>query len=220
MSNAETKPLNKLEVWVAENAVPIFAVIAVLIVIGAAAVFYTYQEQSSTAERVKVLVPQVTKVSKAICDQESLDHPNRARSCAERIRVGLVNCRKVPRCRAAFLAIATYPPPAHPGAPSSTTATTTAPSQEGGAIQQPSNHGHQQPGPSGGQHHEDGQEASPAPSEPEGGSGAAPGQESPGNGAQGSQGGSSPSGAGVEVCALERTCVGVEVGLDPEGLLP
>lgn len=211
MSNAETKPLNKLEVWVAEHAVPIFAVIAVAIVIGAAAVIYTYSEQSGIAERVKVLTPQVTRVSKAICDQESLHHLNRARSCAERIRVGLVNCRKVPRCRAAFLAIATYPPPARSSAPSSTTATTTAPDQKGGATQQPSNNGHQQPGPSGGQQ-EGSQEASPAPSEPEGGSGAAPGQESPGNGAQGGQGGSSSSGAGVEVCALE-TCVGVEAGL-------
>lgn len=207
MTNAETKPLNKLEVWVAEHAVPIFAVIAALIVLGAVAVFVTYQEQSSTAERVKVLVPQVTKVSKAICDQESLHHPNRARSCAERIRVGLVNCRKVERCRAAFLAIATYPPPARPGAPSTTTATTTAPSSKGVMPQQPSNHGHQPPGPSGGQQ-EGGQGASPAPSGGQGGPGAGQGQETPPNSAQGG----STSGADVEVCAL-KTCVGAEVGL-------
>jgi hypothetical protein len=219
MSNAETKPLNKLEVWVAEHAVPIFAVIAVAIVVGAAAVIYTYSEQSGIAERVKVLAPKVTRVSKAICDQESLHHLNRARSCAERIRVGLVNCRKVPRCRAAFLAIATYPPPARSSAPSSTTAITTAPDQKGGATQQPSSHGHQQPGPSGGQHQEGSQEASPAPSGPPAPERGPP-AETPGNGAPGAPGGSSSSGAGVEVCALERTCVGVEVGADPKGLLP
>lgn len=215
----DPKPLNKFEIWVAERSAPIFVTILVLIAIGVGATFWIWHKQGDTQAQVNVLKPQVTKVSKAICDQESLRHPNRARSCAERIRVGLVNCRKVERCRAAFLAIATYPPPARSTAPSSTTAITTTPDQEGGATQQPSNHGHQQPGPSGGQHHEGGQEASPAPSEPEGGSEAGQGQESPGNGAQGSPGGSSPSGVGVEVCALERTCVGIEVGA-PKGLNP
>ena len=211
--------LNRAEIWIADHALPIFAVLALAIVAGAIAIFVVFSRAGEAKNQVEVLSPQVTKVSKAICDQESLHHRNRAESCAERIRVGLVNCRKVPRCRAAFLAIATYPPPAHPGAPSSTTATTTAPDQKGGATQQPSNHGHQQPGPSGGQHHEGGQEASPAPSGPPATEGGPP-AETPGNGAQGSQGGSSSSGVGVEVCALERTCVGVEVGVDPKGLLP
>ena len=205
--------LNRLEIWIADHAAPIFIVVAALIVAGAIGITVVFLQAREAGDQVNVLKPQVTRVSKAICDQESLRHPNRARSCAERIRVGLVNCRKVPRCRAAFLAIATYPPPARSTAPSSTTAITTAPDQEGGATQQPSNHGHQQPGPSGGQQ-EGSQEASPAPSEPEGGSGAGQAQESPGNGAQGSPGGSSPSGVGVEVCAeLVNTCVGAEVGL-------
>lgn len=204
--------MNKTERWIADHALPIFGVIAVLIVLGAAAVFYTYQRQGDTAEKVQVIAPQVTKINRAICDRGSLINDVKAKRCAERIRIGLVNCRRVSRCRAAYLALATYPPPAKP-------TSTTPSSEEGGAIQQPSNNGHQQPGPSGGQQ-EGGQEASPTPSEPEGGAGAGQGEESPGNGAQGSQDGSSSSGAGVEVCALERTCVGVEVGLDPKGLLP
>lgn len=208
----DPKPLNKVEVWVANHAVPIFLVIAVAIVLGAGAVFYTWQKQGDTASEVHVIAPQVTKINQAICDRASLTNGVKAKRCAERIRIGLVNCRRVSRCRAAYLALATYPPPAKP-------TSTTPSSEEGGAIQQPSSHGHQPPGPSGGQQ-EGSQEASPAPSAPEGGAGAGQGQESPGNGAQGSQGGSSSSGAGVEVCVLERTCVGVEAGVDPEGILP
>lgn len=223
MTNAETKPLNKVEVWVAEHAVPIFGAIALLIVIGALAVFVTYQKQNAVAERVKVLSPQVTRVNQAICDKRSLESESRARRCAARIRVGLVNCRRVDRCRAAFLAVLTYPPPARSTAPSGTTL-----EPEGGGAQQPSNSGHQQPGPGeqpghgqgGGNDH--GQEASPAPSPSASGPPAAehgPPAESPGNGAQGSQGGESSSGADVEVCALER-CVGAEVDVNPKGLLP
>jgi hypothetical protein len=219
MTTESPKPLNRLEVWVAEHSAPVFAILAVLIVLAAVAVFYTFQQSGEARDQVNVLKPQVTKVAGAICDQQSLKHTDRATRCAERIRIGLVNCKRVERCRAALLAAITYPPPAHAGAPSSTTAITTAPTEKGGATQQPSNHGHQQPGPSGGQQ-EGGQEASPAPSEPEGGSEGGQGQESPGNGAQGSQDGSSSSGVDVEVCALERTCVGVEVGVDPKGLLP
>lgn len=208
--------LNRAEIWIADHALPIFGAVALAIVAGAVGITTVFLEAGDAREQVEVLRPQVTKVSKAICDQESLRHRNRAESCAERIRVGLVNCRKVPRCRAAFLAIATYPPPAHADAPSDTTATTTAPDQEGGATQQPSNHGHQQPGPSGGQHHEGGQEAAPSPSPAPSGPPAperGPPTETPGNGGQGGQGGSPPSGAGVEVCVLEHTCVGVEAGL-------
>jgi len=219
MTNAETKPLNKLEVWVAEHAVPIFGVIALLIVVGAVAVFVTYQEQSGIAERVKVLVPQVTKVNKAICDKQSLNHPQRAARCAERIRVGLVNCRHSQPCRAALLAAITYPPPAQPTAPSGAT-----PRSGGGDAFQPAT-GHQQPGPGEQPGHEGGQDGPPTPSPgPSGPAAAEPGPpaESPGNGAQGSPGGSSSSGPGVELCVLEHTCVGAEVGLggltggDPE----
>lgn len=202
-----------MEVWVADHAVPIFLTIAALIILGAAAVIYTYERQGDTAEVVRRVEPQVTNINRAICDERSLESEARARRCAERIRVGLVNCRRYQRCRAAFLAALTYPPPAR-------SAEETSPSSpEGGGAFQPSNNGHQPPGPSGGQQ-EGGQEASPAPSAPEGGSGAGQGEESPGNGAQGSQGGESSSGVGVELCALERTCVDVEVGVDPKGLLP
>lgn len=211
--------LNRVEIWIADHALPVFAVVALAIIAGAVGIFVVFLQAEAAKDQVNVLKPQVTRVNKAICDKQSLNHPQRAERCAARIRVGLVNCRHSQPCRAALLAAITYPPPARPTAPSSTTATTAAPNSKGGAIQQPSNHGHQQPGPSGGQQ-EGSQEASPAPSEPKGGSGADQGQESPGNGAQGSQGGESSSGADVELCVLERTCVGVEVGASPKGILP
>jgi hypothetical protein len=210
--------LDGREAWIAEHSLRIFVVVAALMAIAAGFAVWQIQRQNRFEGEIQVLRPQVTRVSKAICDQESLHHLNRARSCAERIRVGLVNCRHSAPCRAAFLAIATYPPPARSTAPSSTTAITTAPDQKGGATQQPSNHGHQQPGPSGGQ--EGSQEASPAPSGPPAAEHGPP-AETPGNGPPGAPGGSSSSGAGVEVCAV-KTCVGAEVGLggltggDPE----
>lgn len=231
MTNAETKPLNKLEVWVSEHAVPIFAAIAVMICLGAVAVFVTYQRQGDTAGKVKVLSPQVTRISRAICDRRSADSIARSRLCAGRIRYGLVACRHSQRCRAAFLALLTYPPPAQPTSPS----TTTAPDQKGGATQQPSNHGHQHPSPGsqpghhgGGKHHGGGGAApaptpaspapSPAPSAPEK-PGKGPPVETPGKGPPAGAGGGSSSGAGVELCVLERTCVGVEAGAQ-KGILP
>jgi hypothetical protein len=224
--NEEEKKLAGWEMWVADHAGPIFAAVALAIVVGAIAIFVVFLRAGSAQDQVNVLKPQVTRVNKAICDKQSLGHTQRAERCAERIRVGLINCRHSNPCRAAFLAIATYPPKARSGSPSSTTASTTAPSSspKGVMPQQPSSHGHQQPGPgspghSGGDH---GQEASPAPSP---GSSAAPGAsaapeaspppETPGNGAQGG----STSGADVEVCALER-CVGAEVDVSPKGLTP
>lgn len=210
--------LNKIELWIAEHSIRIFLVIAALICVGAFFVVKTFVQSGEAAREVDVLKPQVTKIVRAAatCSAQTVKEKETSNACAARLRFALVVCRRSAKCRAALLAIVNYPPPAHADAPSSTT----LPDQEGGATQQPSNNGHQQPGPSGGQHHEGGQEASPAPSEPKGGSEGDQGQESPGNGAQGSQGGSSSSGAGVEVCALERTCVGVEVGVDPKGLLP
>lgn len=211
--------LNRVEIWIADHALPIFAAVALAIILGAVAIFYVFLQAGDAQSQVKVLEPQVTRVNKAICDKQSLNHPQRAERCAERIRVGLVNCRHSSPCRAAFLAIVTYPPKARPGSPSGTTATTTAPSSKGVMPQTPST-GHQQPGPgspghSGGEHEGQGQGAPPAPSpgpSPAPGAPAAPEAspppETPGNGAQGG----STSGADVEVCALER-CVGAEVGL-------
>lgn len=206
--------LNRFEVWVADHAAPILAVIAILIVVGAGVTFYVWQQQGDTAKKVKTLAPQVTRINEAICDRRSLSHPARARRCAERIRVGLVNCRHVSRCRAAWLALATYPPPAR-GATSGATAGLSSPSTSspapgdsgGGGAQQPS-HGHQPPSPGS----QPGPEsASPSP-------GAAPAPEpgppasTPGNGPQNGSGGGSSSGAGVEVCAV-KTCVGAEVNV-------
>lgn len=212
--NSDDRTLRSWELWVADHAAPIFVAVAVAIIAGAIAIFFVFLNQGEVEHQVNVLRPQVTRVNKAICDKQSLDHSQRAERCAERIRVGLVNCRHNSRCRAAFLALLTYPPPAKP---SSSPAATTVPSSKGVMPQQPSNHGHQQPGPgSPGHHGGNGQEAppaaSPGPSPAPGGSAtpeASPPAETPGNGAQGG----STSGVGVEVCAeLVNTCVGAEVG--------
>lgn len=135
----KSKELNRVEVWVAEHAVPIFLVIAALIVVGAIAVFVTWEKQGNTADKVHVIAPQVTRINRAICDKRSLTHSIRAQACAERIRIGLVNCRHVARCRAAYLALATYPPPAKTVSPSSA-------ATAGGGARNPS-HAGQQPGP-------------------------------------------------------------------------
>lgn len=225
--------LNRLELWIADHAAPIFLAVAALIILGAIAVFWTYQKQGDTAEQVQVIAPQVTKVSRAICDQQSLDHADRATRCAERIRVGLVHCRQVSRCRAAFLALLTYPPPAR-GATSRGSHTTSTPSTGdtgGGGAQQPK--GNQQPSPGsqpgqgGGQGNGHGGGHSPpaetTPGAPQGGSGGdrpADTGGGQGGGDSGAQGGSS-SGAGVELCVPRVTCI--EAGLpdlDPKGLLP
>ncbi|HEX7246428.1 MAG TPA: hypothetical protein VF245_12785 [Solirubrobacterales bacterium] len=209
--------LNRAEVWIADHALPIFGAVALAIIAGAVAIFVVFLNQRDTAHQVNVLKPQVTRVNKAICDRQSLTHPDRATRCAERIRVGLINCRHSEPCRAAFLAVATSPPPARP------ISTLTG---GGGAIQQPSNHGHQhpspgsQPGQGHGHGHGGGHESAPqAPESPPGaesggqGGGQAPGQERPPAGQGGGQGGSS-SGAGVEVCVeAVNTCVEAEVGL-------
>jgi hypothetical protein len=202
--------------WIAEHAAPIFLVIAALIVVGAIGVFVTYQKQGNTADTVtKVLSPQVTRINRAICDQQSLGHRTRAERCAERIRVGLINCRRSTSCRAAYLALATYPPPAKP-ARGETSPGTSEPSSGsprdtgGGDAHQPSNNGHQQPAP--GKGAESPAEPSPAPPAASGGSGAAePGKpaEPPGNGPPAESG---KSGVDVEVCVVEGTCVGVGLG--------
>jgi hypothetical protein len=206
--------LNKIETWIAEHSIRIFLVIAALICVGAFFAVQAFVQSGQAAREVDVLKPQVTKIVRAAatCSAQTIKEKETSNACAARLRFALIVCRRSAQCRAALLAIVNYPPPAKP-VTSTSPSSTAAPNPKGGAIQQPSHAGHQQPGPSGGQPQEGSQEASPAPSEPEGGSGAAPGQESPGNGAQGSQGGSSPSGADVEVCVLEHTCVGAEVGL-------
>lgn len=219
----------------AERAVPIFAVIAVLILLGAAAVFYTYERQGDTAGKVKVIAPQVTRINRAICDRASLEHGDRARACAERIRIGLVNCRHVQSCRAAYLALATYPSRPAETSPrvtrdtkvSSPSAATPSPGPPGdtggGDAQPPSNHGHQQPGPTTGPTEEAAHEPpsavspSPAPA-PSQGESPATSTETPETAPQPAPTAPQPSGADVEVCVLEHTCVGVEIGLG--GLLP
>lgn len=127
--------LNRAEIWIADHALPIFAAVALAIIAGAIAIFVVFLQAGEAKDQVNVLKPQVTRVNKAICDRQSLTHPARAQRCAARIRVGLINCRHVDRCRAALLAAITYPPPAR---------ATSAP--EGGGAQNPS-HAGQQPAP-------------------------------------------------------------------------
>lgn len=227
----EPKPLNRLEVWVAEHSAPIFGCLAVLIVAGAGAVFWTYQRTGDAEQQINVLRPKVAHIVK--CNQSSLVDDKRAAECAARIRIGLINCRRSEPCRAALLAAITFPPPADATAPSSgPSSTTAAPATKGGAAQQPSNHGHQQPGPGSPGHHggpgqgrheeaptEAAQEAPPA-SSPASSSSPPPEPSSPAESPVNSAEGGSTSGVGVEVCALERTCVGIEAGLNPKGLLP
>ena len=233
--------LNKVEVWIAEHSIRILAVLALLIAAGGFFVVKVILETGETSDKVTRIEPQVTTINRAICDARSLESEDRARRCAERIRVGLVNCRRYSRCRAAFIAALTYPPPAR-GA-TSTPEVSPSPASStgdtgGGDAQNPHGAG-QQPSPGspgdnngngqGGQGK--GQEPAPAPSPgaspapdgseaPEPSPGGDEGSQGGGGGAQGGQEGGSSSGAGVEVCVLERTCVDVEVGLDPKGLLP
>jgi len=214
--------LNRAEVWIADHALPIFGAVALAIVAGAVAIFLVFLNQGAVESQVNVLKPQVTRVNKAICDKQSLDHSARAHRCAERIRVGLINCRRSSACRAAYLALATFPPPARDHTATSP-ATSSEPSSTAGdtgggdAHQQPSNHGHQQPSPGEGQNPPAG--AAPGASPGQEGEGAAepsPGGNEGSGGQQGESGGS--SGAGVEVCLLE-TCAGVEVEPGLKGLL-
>jgi hypothetical protein len=239
------KPLNRFEIWTSNHAAPIFGVIALLIVVGAAAVFFTYEKSGHAEDEVQILQPQVTRVSKAICDKQSLDHPGRAERCAERIRIGLVNCRHSQPCRAAYLALATFPSrpaetsqvtrgdgnpsrvdraTAQPSSPSP--ATSHGPSADtggGDASQPPSNHGHQHPGPTTGPTeeatHEPPSAVSPSPAPaPSQGESPATSTETPETAPQPAPTSPKPSGTDVEVCVLEHTCVGVEIGLG--GLLP
>ena len=209
--------LNRLEIWIADHAAPIFIVVAALIVAGAIGITVVFLQAREAGDQVNVLKPQVTRVNKAICDAQSLNHVQRAERCAERIRYGLVNCRRSPACRAAFLAVATSPPPAR-GATSGatpargghdTSSGSPGDSEGGDASQQPSNHGSQQPGPGS----QPGQpEAAPTPAPSPGPAEPSPKPETPANGPQGGSGNGSASGAGVEVCAV-KTCVGAEVNV-------
>ena len=72
MTTESPKPLNRLEVWVAEHSAPVFAVLAALIVLAAVAVFYTFQQSGEARDQVNVLKPQVVKVAGAICWRASL----------------------------------------------------------------------------------------------------------------------------------------------------
>lgn len=103
--------LSHTEEWIAEHSIGIFAVVAILMVLGTYFGLRLLGAQERVQRDVNVLKPQVTRVSRAICDEQSLNHKGRAARCAARIRVGLVNCRRVERCRAALLAALTYPPP-------------------------------------------------------------------------------------------------------------
>jgi len=224
--------LNRVEIWIADHALPVFAAVAVAIVAGAVAIFVVFLGQQDTQNQVNVLRPQVTKVSRAICDSESLKHPDRAARCAERIRIGLVNCRKVERCRAALIAAITYPPPTRGATEVSSSPDATSP--EGGGAQNPSTAGQQPtPGSPGGGHgeghgqgHKPGPKslaptpgAEPAPGPPDTGPDTGSPAGPPGQGGEGGPGqseskpppGAGKSGVELEACAL-AVCAEVGVG--------
>lgn len=211
--------LNSVEVWIAEHSIRLLLLAGALVVIGGFFVAKAVVESNKAASEVTLLKPQVTRVVRAasVCSLDAARRSQESRECAMRMRIALINCRRYSRCRAALLSAITYQLPVR----------STAPSSEGVVPQKPSDHGHQQPGPGspghGGGKDDHGQGGAPAPSPgpspAPGGSAAPEGKspaETPGNSAQGG----STSGAAVEVCALERTCVGVEVGVDPKGLTP
>jgi hypothetical protein len=197
MTEQSPKPLNRIEVWIAEHSAPIFVTLALLIVLAAIAVFYTFQQAGDAKRQIDVLRPQVTRVinNAVVCSLDAPRGSQESRKCAMRLRVALINCRQFPLCREALLLASKPPPPridAPPALPSKGSS-----SEGGDAFQPPSNNGHQPPGPA------TGPPPSPAPSPLP-----APGQSE-----------KAPSGAGVEVCALSK-CVDAEVDLDPKGLLP
>ena len=209
--------LNRVEVWIADHALPIFGVVALAIIAGAVAIVLVFLQAEDAKDQVSVLRPQVTRVNKAICDKQSLNHAQRAERCAARIRVGLVNCRRSTSCRAAYLALATYPssPPAKPPDRAATSSPEPSPGSSrdtgGGDAQPPSNNGHQQPGP--GKGPEPAAEPSPASPAASGGSGAAePAKpaETPGNDPPAE---TAKPGVDVEACVLGAACVGAEVGV-------
>lgn len=172
--------LNRVEVWIAEHSIRIFATVALLTLIGVGAFIYLFEKYDNTKTRVDVLEHRVVRIVKA----HEGGHP--------------------------------------PKEPSGS---------EGGGAQNPS-HAGQQPGPGhpghhGGGNHHGGQGPSPSPPpapSPSPAPSPPPSPEKPGNGPPGGsppgQAGGPSSGAGVEVCVLERTCVGVEVGPAPKGILP
>lgn len=233
------KPLNRFEVWASDHATHIFGAIALLIVLGAAAVFYTYQRTGDAEDQIRTLTPKVAHIIK--CNQHSLVDEKRAEECAARIRIGLINCRRVESCRAAYLALATFPvapgrgvagdssgtegsrrdrATAEPSSPIGTTSRGPAVDVEGGdALQPPSSHGHQQEGPeSTGPTEEAAHEPesavspSPAPA-PSQGESPATSTETPETSPQPAPTAPKPSAPTVELCVLEHTCLGVEAGL-------
>lgn len=222
MTEPSPKPLNRAEIWVSNRAAPIFGVLALLICVGAVAVFLTYEQSGNAEDQVKVLAPKVAHIIK--CNQSSLVNAKRAEECAARIRIGLINCRRSQPCRDALLAAIAGPAKvsqvtrgdAQTSSPIAATSRgptddASGPSELGGgdALQKPSNHGPQQPGPA------TGPLPSPSPS-PAPASPTAPEApqliESPGNGESAAPTAPQTSGTDVEVCVLEHTCLGVEVG--------
>lgn len=216
--------LNKVEVWLAEHAVPVFTVLALLILIGAGAVFWTYQNTGDVEHQVDVLKPKIAHIVK--CNKGSLVDDKRATECAARIRIGLINCRRSQACRAALIAAITYPAQAalpeggDPLSPS-TAGQQPSPGQPGhpGNTQHPGESGGGGPGDNGGEEPPvpGTQAPSPAPSAPAAPEPTEP-PETPVSGDQGTSPPPSTSGAGVQLCVLEGTCVHVE--LNPKGLLP
>jgi hypothetical protein len=212
--------INHFEVWVADHAVPVFAVVSVLMVLGAGAFLIVYHQAGEAQREVDILKPQVTKIVRAasVCDTKTIKELKGARACSGRLRFALTACRHDPQCRAAILAIVNYPSPARgegkevvPQSPSSA-------GQQPGPGTQPGHQGHggkppkkppKSPAPSP-------VPETPAPIAPQP---APPVDTAPGNSDEHSQGNGPPhtppgqEKKGVEVDACVTTLC-VEVGVD------
>lgn len=190
-----------------------------------------------TQRQVDVLRPQITQINKtaSACTPRSLKIPAKAADCAERIRIGLENCRLDPACRRAFLSNLRPPPrpastPAQAQRQDRSLPASTAAGDETGPNPPNGTRGGQggptgvgDGGPKGGDDQGGGAggpkpapPAEPAPDEDGGQGGGAPAEGDQGEDEGGGQQAGSGS-AGVEVCAL-GSCTNVGVNGSSEGL--
>lgn len=210
----KTPSLNPVEEWIAEHSIRIFVAVAVAMLVCGGFIFYSLDKQGSTQGQVNALKPQVTQVvhEAAICNSKVLYNRRASSDCARRIHIGLTNCRRHPRCRAAFLALLTYPPPARPGG--------VMPHSPSTAGQQPTPGSH--PGGHAGGHPKHSAPAKkppkkhevPAPAPPPPAAPAAPPASPPPPSEPGHSGEHPGAGKGVKTCVelVVSACVQAEVG--------
>lgn len=91
-----------------------------------------------THQEVTVQHNEITKIVKsaAACNLASLKNEKRSEHCAARIRIGIINCRRDPACKAALEGLPVPPAPSEKTSPTST-------AEGGGAFHSGSSPGHQ-----------------------------------------------------------------------------